>query len=281
MKRKHKVYKRYRKGKRGGQHYYISPKKNYSMATYISKRRPLEFFGLEDKSIIGDVEHGRITPNRPYITKVKTSKPLPDKFIKEWDLEIIDDDKPQNYGLIIAQPWGEGQQRFKKITKKGIELEQAQIPIGTKITSKSHKAPVTEEEVKDIIESFKPQELGKGPRDILITERGGMMGSYSDTYGEAFKHGGIKLYSKPYKQPKKGEPYFLVGKERVSEAEMGEKYKFDVIPHEIAHHRLGHTAKKPNDEIAADRWAAEWRERRGIEDKPYYRKGGPRRSLFL
>ena len=177
-----------------------------------------------------------------------------------------------------AWPFGEGQMRMLLSRGKLKELEPASIEIDTLRIPKSHKAPLTEEEIKKIVESGKPSEVGS-VREVLITDRGTPYGSYKHTYGEAFKGGRIKLYSKPYKKLEGyDEGIYLTSPKRgyseIPEGEMEEFYKKDVLPHEIGHVQLGHGEKSVRDklvanfpdhnmELEAEKFAKDWREERG------------------
>ena len=183
-----------------------------------------------------------------------------------------------------AWPFGEGQTRLHISRGKLKELEPASIEIDTLRIPKSHKSPLTEEDIKEIVESGKPGEVGS-VREVLITDRGTPYGSYGHTFGEAFKGGRIKLYSKPYKKLKGyDEGIYLKspkrGYEEIPESEMKEFYENDVLPHEIGHVQLGHGEKSVRDklvanfpdhdmELQAEKFAKKWREEKGIEFNDY------------
>ena len=159
-----------------------------------------------------------------------------------------------------------------------MQLEPAQIEIDTEKKFKTSKLPVEEGEVKKYLEGFTdesgrkidgyaPEELGTGPNKILITDSAGLK-SIRDTYGEAFTHGGIKLYGHtPNLKP-----------DSRSEAETKGYYLEHVLPHEIGHIRMEHT--KPGNkwesiskssasgshEIDADIFAHDYRERRNLNN---------------
>jgi len=179
-----------------------------------------------------------------------------------------------------AWPYGRGQTRFKKITKKKFQLEPTDILIRTESIPKTHKSPITEEEVKEILEKTKlkaPGKTSKYPTEVIITSQPPMGQSVKDTFGQAFASGSIKLYTKPFKKPKKKMGYYKIGTLTLSEDATKKKYLYDVLPHEVGHQQRGHTMKDNKSggfqrESEADEYAHKWRKEHEIEEQPGYRK---------
>lgn len=198
--------------------------------------------------------------------------PKTERIVKSILLRDIDNDGvPDKYDCapknpyrqdVIAYPLGAGQTRFRRVTKSGFKLEPTHIPIYTQIYVKSKGLPIHETEVKTQVEkNFPKQDLLK-VKEIYLTSRQhpswGIGGS--NVYGQAFKTGRIDLYAKPFKQLKTQPSYYNVGGgSTMLEKQAHDKYLYDVLPHEIGHHKLGHTSTVPNDEAAAEQYAAQWR----------------------
>jgi hypothetical protein len=183
--------------------------------------------------------------------------------------------KTRKFLLEKAWPYGEDQTRIKLLRGKKFELEPTSIDVIQSNLPKTHRSPVTEKEIKGMIEMMTPEELKASVKKVEIKAPSSMLLGASGTYGQAFTEGRIVLFTKPFRSRKTKPSTFVIAGMELTPEEARKEYLYDVLPHEIGHEVLGYKSTRKNiphaqSEEEAEKFAQRFRKRMGLPEELNY-----------